>query len=153
MVRKFPPQLCVDPVSCGSNSWLFTCLSYLNHILSLESLQIFALRPGPVRYGIFLGISGMTLRGWKHPACCRSRWQARPGKIGEFATFFDSRLDVLNPLASFRISPKNAIGPESRSQKKPSPGALYPKPNRTSSLRTLSTNATLYTGFDFDAST
>ena len=32
-----------------------------------------------------------------------------PGEIGEFVTCFDSRLDVLNPLASFRICPKNAV--------------------------------------------
>ena len=47
--RKFPPRLQVDPVFCGGNSWRFICLSYLNHIISLESLQISAVGPGPVR--------------------------------------------------------------------------------------------------------
>jgi len=46
-----------------------------------------------------LGISGTPL----------GRPKSRKGEIGEFATCFDSRLCVLNTLASFRICPDNAV--------------------------------------------
>ena len=47
----------------------------------------------------YLGISGKPL----------GRPKSRKGEIGEFATCSDSRLCVLNTLASFRICPNNAV--------------------------------------------
>ena len=56
MERKFPPRLRVDPLLGGRNTWRFISLSYRNHILSLESLQISAVRPGPGRYALKAGL-------------------------------------------------------------------------------------------------
>ena len=57
VIMKFPPLLHVDPVFCGRNSWRFIYLSYLNYILSLESLQISAVGPGPVRWDLKAGLA------------------------------------------------------------------------------------------------
>ena len=46
-VVNCPPRLRVSDSSlCGRNSWRFIYLSYLNHILSLESLHISIVQSG-----------------------------------------------------------------------------------------------------------